>query len=97
MNLSDEHRLTEVEERTKASLRRIEKLEQSTEAITELAVSVKIMAEKQNHVADTVDRLDGKVTALEAKPAKRWDRLVDKIILTIAAAVIGFALANMGL
>ena len=97
MNLSVEHRLTEVEERSKTNLHRIDKLEESTEAINNLAISIRIVAEKQDHVADTVDRLDGKVSALEARPGERWDRLVDKIILTIAAAVIGFALANIGL
>ena len=97
MDLSAEHRLTEVEERSKANLYRIEKLEESTEAINNLAASVRVMAEKQDHVAVTVDRLDNKVTALETKPARRWDNLVDKIILTIAAAVIGFALASIGM
>ena len=97
MNLSDEHRLTEVEERSKSNLYRIEKLEESTEAISRLAVSVRVMAEKQNHVADTVDRLDDKVTALETKPAKHWDTLVETIILSLAAAILGFAMAHMGL
>ncbi len=97
MDISSEHRLTEIEERSKAILYRIEKLEESTEAINNLAASVRVMAEKQDHVADAVDRLDNKVTALESKPAKRWDMLVEKVILTIVAAVIGFALANIGL
>lgn len=97
MNLSVEHRLTEVEERSKTNNHRIDKLEKSTEAINNLAISLRVMAEKQDQVADAVDRLDGKVTALEARPGKRWDRLVDKIILTMAAAVIGYALANIGL
>ena len=97
MNLSDEHRLTEVEERSKSNLYRIEKLEESTEAISKLAVSVQVMAEKQNHVADTVDRLDDKVTALETKPAKHWETLVETIILSLAAAILGFAMAHMGL
>ena len=97
MDISAEHRLTEVEERSKTNLYRIQKLEETTEAINNLAVSVRVMAEKQDHVADTVDRLDNKVTALESKPAKRWDALVEKIILTIVAALIGFALANIGL
>ena len=72
-------------------------MEESTEAISRLAVSVRVMAEKQNHVADTVDRLDDKVTALETKPAKHWDTLVETIILSLAAAILGFAMAHMGL
>lgn len=97
MELDVEHRLTEVEERSKSNLRRIDKLEKSTEAINNLAVSVQVMAEKQDHVADAVDKLDVKVTSLESKPGKRWDTLVDRIIITIAAGIVGFAMAHIGL
>ena len=44
-----------------------------------------------------VDRLDGKVTALEGKPGKRWDNLVEKLIWAVVAAVAGFFLAQIGL
>ena len=46
---------------------------------------------------ETFGKLDTKVTALEEKPAKRWDALVDKIVWAIAAALIGFVLAQVGL
>lgn len=97
MDLEHEQRLTAVEERSKSNTKRIDKLEESTEAITRLATSMEVMANKQEQVADTVDKLDGKVTALEAKPAKRWDGIVDKIIWAVVAAVIGFLLAQIGL
>ena len=97
MDLEHEKRLTEVESRSKSNTRRIDKLEESTEAINRLATSMEVMVVKQEEVAETVGKLDAKVTVLEAKPAKRWDNLVDKIILTLAAAVIGFVLARLGL
>ena len=97
MDLEHEQRLTAVEERSKSNTKRIDKLEESTEAITRLATSMEVMANKQEQVADTVNKLDGKVTALEAKPAKRWDGIVDKIIWAVVAAVIGFLLAQIGL
>lgn len=97
MDLEHERRLTDVENRAKSNSRRLEKLESSTEAINRLATSMEVMAERQEQVAETVGKLDSKVTALEEKPAKRWDGLVDKIILTVAAALIGFVLAQMGL
>lgn len=46
---------------------------------------------------ESVDRLDGKVTALEGKPGKRWDNLVEKLIWAVVAAVAGFFLAQIGL
>lgn len=97
MDLEHERRLTEVEERAKSNSHRLDKLEESTEAINRLATSMEVMAERQEQVADTVGKLDSKVTALEEKPAKRWDGLVDKIVWAVAAALIGFVLAQWGL
>jgi hypothetical protein len=34
---------------------------------------------------------------MKEKPAKRWNSLIDKIVWAIAAALIGFALAQIGL
>lgn len=97
MDLEHERRLTQVEQRSKSNTHRLEKLEESTEAISRLATSMEVMASKQEQVADTVEKLDGKVTALEEKPVKRVDGLVDKMIWAICAAVITFILARIGL
>lgn len=97
MDLEHERRLTEVEQRSKSNTHRLETLEKSTEAINKLATSMEIMVTKQEQVAETVDKLDSKVTALETKPIKRVDGLVDKIIWAVCAAVITFILARLGL
>ena len=81
MDLEHEQRLTAVEERSKSNSHRLDKLEESNEVISRLATSMEVMANKQEQVADTVDKLDGKVTALERKPGKRWDGFVEKLIL----------------
>lgn len=97
MELSFEHRLTAVEDRAKANQRRIEKLETSTKALNRLASSMEVMAEKQERMADAVDELDSKVTALEAKPAKRWDELMNKLILVAATAFVTWLVSRAGL
>ena len=97
MDLEHERRLTQVEQRSKSNTHRLEKLEESTEAISRLATSMEVMASKQEQVAETVEKLDGKVTALEEKPVRRVDGLVDKMIWAVCAAVIAFILARIGL
>ena len=97
MDLEHEQRLTAGEERAESNTIRLNKLEESTEAINRLATSMEVMAERQEQVADTVGKLDDKVTAMEQKPVKRWDSLWDKIIWSLVAAVIGFFLARIGL
>lgn len=97
MDLEHERRLTQVEQRCKSNTHRLEKLEESTEAINRLATSMEVMVNKQEQVAETVEKLDSKVTALEEKPVKRVDSLVDKIIWAVCGAVITFLLARLGL
>ena len=47
MDLEHEQRLTAVEERAKSNSHRLDKVEASTEAITRLATSMEVMANKQ--------------------------------------------------
>lgn len=97
MDLEHERRLTEVETRSKSNTKRIDKIEEQTEAINRLATSMAVMAEKQDETANIVTALDDKVTALETKPAKRWESIVEKVIWAVVAAVVGFLLAKIGL
>lgn len=97
MDLEHERRLTSVEQRSKSNTHRIEKLEDATEAISRLATSMEVMANKQEQVAETVEKLDGKVSAIEEKPVKRVDGLVDKIVWAVCAAMIAYLLSQIGL
>lgn len=97
MDLEHEKRLTAVEERSKSNTKRIDKLEESTEAINRLATSMEVMAERQEQVVDSVDKLDGKVTALEQKPAKRWDGIVEKLIWAVLGALVAYILKQIGI
>lgn len=99
-----EERVTAVEQRCKSNGHRIDKVEQEQVVIHELAASIRVMASEQKHTSDTirevkedVNRLDGKVDALELKPGKRWESIVDKIIWAVAGAIIAFVLARIGI
>ena len=97
-------KMAEVEHRAVSNTRRIDKLEQQTEAIQSLATSVEVMVKEQSHQTEAIERieknvekLDNKVEVLEQKPAKRWEALAEKALLTLAAALIGYVLAQLGL
>ena len=80
-------KLTEVEARSKSNTHRIERLEKNTDALNKLATAVEVMATKQDTMAETLERLDGKVEAIEQKPAKRWDGMVEKFIYGMVGAL----------
>jgi hypothetical protein len=97
-------KLAEVDQHAVSNTRRIDKLEQQTDALNSLASSVEVMANEQRHQTEAIlgiktdlTALGGKVETLERKPGKRWDSIVEKIILTVVAAAIGFVLAKIGL
>lgn len=103
-NINVEHRLTEVESRSKSNKYRLDKLEKEHEVLHSMAASLEVMANEQKHQTQTitdvkndVGRLEGKVDVLESKPGKRWDGLVDKLIWGVAGAVLAFLLAKFGL
>ena len=43
------------------------------------------------------DCLNAKLEALEAKPGKRWEGIVEKVVWALCAAVIAFLLGKIGL
>ena len=55
------------------------------------------MAEQLKSMNTNVSTLKTDVEELKEKPAKRWDGFVDKIVWAVAAALIGFVLAKIGL
>lgn len=89
--------LAEVKARAESNTKRLNKLEELTEVVYELATTMKLMAEKQERTAETVERLDSKLTAIEQEPAKRWEAVVEKIIMTAVAALVGFVMAKLGI
>jgi len=83
---------------------RMDDVEDIIRAVNTLAISVKELAV---NVANSNERMDNheqslksqgeRIGELEKKPAKRWEGIVDKIILSVVAALVGFALASLGL
>lgn len=85
------------EQRSKSNQHRIEQLEERQENLDKLVSSVAVIAEKQNRMEADVGDIKRDVKALTEKPGKRWDGVVDKIISILVAAIMGYALARIGL
>lgn len=88
-------KVAEVYQRARSNTRRIDKLEQSNEALTRLATSIEVMAAKQGQLTETVERLDAKVTKLEERPVKRWEVVVTTVITAAVTFVFGLLVQNL--
>ena len=97
MDIEHEKRLTQVEEMVKTNARRIENIEKRQNNLDELVGTVKALAVREENVESDVKEIKSDVKSLTGKSGKRWDNLVDKIIVTVAAAIIGFILARIGM
>ena len=95
--LKNEHRLTEVEEGLKANALRLDKVEKKQTVLEKLATSVEVLATRQSNVEDDVKEIKNTVKALEIKPARRWETLIETATGLVLAAVIGFIFARIGL
>lgn len=96
MDLDHERRLTEVEERSKSNTHRLDELEKRQDNLDDLVSTVKVLAVREENVENDVKEIKNDVKTLTSKSGQRWDGLVDKIILTVAAVIVGFILAQIG-
>ncbi len=87
-------KLTEVDARSKSNTHRLDKMEEEFEALNKLATAMEVMAKKMEYQAETIKRIEAdvdsigqKVDAIEKKPAKRWDGIVDKFVAGLVGAV----------
>lgn len=94
--LDFEHRLTAVEERSKSNVHRLDDLERRQDNLETLAGSVAALAEREKRMESDVQEIKTDVKALAAKPAKKWESVEEKVLLTVVAAVVGYILAQIG-
>ena len=97
MEINNEHRLTEVEERSKSNQHRIESLEKRQNNLEELTVTVKGLVIKEENIENTVKEIKTDVKNLSDKPAKRWDGVVDKAISAVVGGLIAYVFFKLGL
>ncbi len=97
MEANMEHRITDVEARAKSNTKRIDELEKRQDDLDDLVTTVKVLATREENVESDVKEIKRDVKDLTSKSGKRWDDLVDKIVWAIAAAVLAFLAARIGL
>ncbi|MCI9444374.1 MAG: hypothetical protein K2P04_04440 [Oscillospiraceae bacterium] len=60
-------------------------------------VQYRTILDKLDGLTQKHDCLNAKLEALEAKPGKRWEGIVEKAVWALCAAVIAFLLGKIGL
>ena len=88
-------KLAEVDARSKSNTHRLDEMDEKVDTLNRLATAVEVMATEQRHqtetmaeIKDDVTALGTKVDAIEKKPAKRWDGMVDKVLYGLVGAIV---------
>lgn len=92
-----EVKLQEVRDLAKSNQKRIDKLEKQSERQDELIKAVAVMAEKQSEMDKNLGEIKNDIKVIKDKPGRRWDAVVDKVLLAIVAGIVGFILFKLGL
>lgn len=75
--------------------RRLSELEQTVKQISELVTSVKVLAVNMENMSKEQAKMSDRLTAIEEKPAKRWDTVVSGIISGVIGILIGLVSAGV--
>ena len=83
-------KLAEVDARSKSNTHRLDEMDEKVDTLNRLATAVEVMATEQRHQTETMTEIKNDVTkvdAIEKKPGKRWDGMVDKFLYGLVGAV----------
>ena len=92
-----ERRLCVVEDRSKSNSHRLKTVEERQEDMTQLVTSVAAIAQKQLDMDEDVKEIKTEVKAINLKPAKRWEGIVEKAILAAVSVLVAYMAVKLGL
>jgi hypothetical protein len=85
------------EEQHRTIFRRLDQQDKLIESVNNLATSNQLLAAEQKRQGRRIDGLCEDMEEIKGKPAKRWEGITEKVLLTIAGALVSYALAKMGI
>lgn len=96
MDLEHERILTEAVDRSKSNQHRLDKVEKRQDDFDKLLGTVQALAIREARVENDVKEIKNDVKNLVEKPGKRWDSIVEAVLLAIVSAIMLYILARLG-
>lgn len=88
-----EHRLTEVEQRSKSNTKRIDKLELIQNELKAISTTLIKVGDKVEYLGNSVDTLNKKVAETEEQPKKTLGTIKAAIITAICSGLISIIIS----
>ncbi len=90
-------KLARLEERSKSNSHRIDTAEKKLEENEKLLQTIHLISQKQVDMNDDIKEIKTEVKNITSKAGKRWEAVVEKIIIMVVAAIVTYALTKFGL
>lgn len=92
-----EERQKRIDDETRRQNHRIDKLENLTEQLSDMAASIKVMAVSLQGMQAEQKEQGERLKKIEEEPGDKWNSLVKTIITVVATALVTYLLAKGGL
>lgn len=92
-----DQRLVRVEERTKSNSHRLDDVQKRLTDNQKMVQNISLIAQRQDAMETDVKQIKSDVKSLASKPIKRYDSIVQIVLSTIIAGLIGYILIRIGL
>ena len=76
---------------------RLDKLEDTSQKINDLVVSIKELSVNMSQMQTTLKTLTDRLTAIEDEPGQNWKKAVWIVVAAIIGAAVGAAIRSIGL
>ena len=86
----------DADQRSKSNTHRLDKMEERQDNLDKLVTSVSVMAEKQDRMETDIGEIKTDVRTMAQKPAKRWESVVDKVLMVLVGAIATYAALKLG-
>ena len=90
-------KVQQVEDRSRSNAHRLDEVEKKLADNDEMLASIARLDQRQKDMDTDVKEIKTDVKALAGKPAKRWESVVDKAILAVVTALVGYVIVRIGL
>ena len=90
-------KVQQVEDRSESNARRLDEVEKKLADNDEMLASIARLDQRQEDMDTDVKEIKTDVKALAVKPAKRWESVVDKALMAVVTALVGYVLIKLGL
>ena len=86
-----------VDDRSRSNSHRLDEVEKKLTDNEKMLASIARLDQRQKDMDTDVKEIKADVKALAGKPAKRWEAVVEKALMAVVTAIVGYVLIKLGL